>query len=132
MVETFRPFKTLALDVIREHLRQTDEGKHISIGLEEKPVLLGHGFLMNIEEQHPVLGLGIALSVQGRGWGRKLMGVVIESARQSGVRHMTLTVVKHNKPAVELYKSFGFIIAADHTYLKPNDSYLMCYEEERS
>jgi ribosomal protein S18 acetylase RimI-like enzyme len=136
--KTFMPFKRITNHVIREHLVQTEAGLHISMGLVRPPdsdggdgAVVGHGFIMGIKERHPVFGLGICETEQGRGWGRRLAEAVLARAEQSGIQHITLTVVKRNTPALTLYKSLGFAIAADHTFLNPHDSYLMVYKEDR-
>ena len=130
MSEVFRPFPDPTAGVIRKHLEETAAGRHISVGLVRQVQILGHGFVMNIEAKHPVFGLCVYTSVQGRGWGRRLMSTVMERARRFGVRHMTLTVVARNTRALALYKSFGFKIAARHTFREPGDSFIMRYDED--
>ncbi len=128
---TFRPFEQPTLAVLRRHLQETEAGRHVSIGLESSGKIVGHGFVMNIGEKHPVFGLGLDESLQGQGWGRRLMETVLENAREMGVEHMTLTVVKRNRRALRLYRSFGFKAVAEYTFKEENDSFLMCYNEAR-
>lgn len=127
--KVFTPFADLTPRVIQEHLEETAAGIHISVGVLRASSIAGHGFVMNIDKAHPVFGLGLHTSVQGAGWGRRLMSEVLDRARRRGIKHMTLTVVASNTKALELYKSFGFEIAANHTFRQPNDSYLMRYDE---
>ena len=129
--ETFKPFKILNREVIREHLAAVEAGRHISVGLEQAPVIIGHGFIMDKNEKHPIFGLGIAGPFQGKGLGRMLMTAVLERAEQQGANHLTLTVVKHNHIALKLYKSYGFEIATEHSFTAENDSYLMVYDRKR-
>lgn len=129
VTDTFRPFQEITCAVIQTHLSETKAGHHISIGLDQPPEIVGHGFIMNVDKPHPVFGIGIEEVLHGRGWGRRLMGAVFKKARERGVKHMTLTVLKHNRGALSLYRSFGFKVVTDHTFRLENDSYLMRFDE---
>ena len=53
---------------------------------------------------------------RGRGWGRKTMGFLEDSARELGICALHLGVVKGNRRAQQLYESVGFI-THDSTFL---------------
>jgi ribosomal protein S18 acetylase RimI-like enzyme len=122
---TFQPFREVSLDVMRRHLDEAQSGRHVSIGLEKSAEIVGHCFVTGIDEKHPVFGIGIQAPFHGRGLGRRLMAAAIEKAHELGAAHITLTVLKRNKKAISMYKSFGFKIIADHSFQEENDSYLM-------
>ncbi len=129
VTDTFKPFKELSPKVLQKHLAEAKAGLHISVGLERSTEIVGHAFVVDIDKAHPVFGIGIKEEFHGKGWGRRLMTIVFEKARDRGIKQMTLTVLKHNSRALSLYKSFGFKIVTDHTFKVENDSYLMRYEE---
>ena len=56
VTDSFRPFPEMSLSVIKNHLAETGAGRHISIGIEQSDEIAGHGFLMNIDQKHPVFG----------------------------------------------------------------------------
>ena len=59
----------------------------------------------------PIPSLGIALdqSVRGRGYGRVLMNFLHETARKRGAAKVRLKVDSRNHPAIELYRSLGYV-----------------------
>ena len=63
-------------------------------------IIAGEGELMRIAV-HPEL--------RGRGLSRKLMDRLSETAREQGVKAVTLEVRTSNRAAIELYKSYGFM-----------------------
>jgi ribosomal protein S18 acetylase RimI-like enzyme len=128
VTDTFRPFPETTLAIFQKHLEEAKAGHHISIGLDRSTGIVGHGFIMNIDKPHPVFGIGIKDIFHGKGWGRMLMRAVFEKAGEREVKHMALTVLKHNNNALSLYRSFGFKVVTDHTFKVENDSYLMQYE----
>ena len=82
-------------------------------------IIAGEGELMRI---------AVEPSLRGRGFGRKLMEVLTETARKKGVEEITLEVRVSNATAVALYKSFGFRIEAvrKRYYTNPvEDAFIM-------
>jgi ribosomal protein S18 acetylase RimI-like enzyme len=53
-------------------------------------------------------GMGIAREMRGKSAGSWLMGQLIKEARARNDREMVLEVIEQNKPAVRLYKKYGF------------------------
>lgn len=53
-------------------------------------------------------GMGITREMRGKSAGSWLMGQLIKEARARNDREMVLEVIEQNKPAVRLYKKYGF------------------------
>lgn len=60
------------------------------------------------------LGISIAKEYRGQGYGKKLMMAVIDGVKQKNkqLKIIQLRVYTINKPAIALYKKFGFIKVA--------------------
>ncbi|MBT3273067.1 MAG: GNAT family N-acetyltransferase [Spirochaetales bacterium] len=123
VVDTYQPFPEVSLATMNDHLAGAAAGKHISMAVEEAGRIWGHSFIMNINEEHPVFGIGISDSHQNEGLGRGLMTRIIEHG--DGLKSISLTVLKYNTRALTLYKSFNFKIVSDHTFREANDSHFM-------
>ena len=54
------------------------------------------------------LGMGLLPSYRGKGLGSKLLESVLNQAKQFGLEKVELNVYTTNKPAIALYKKFGF------------------------
>jgi RimJ/RimL family protein N-acetyltransferase len=78
----------------------------VSAGWREE--IVGWVFLRDISATYPELGIVLADSYQGRGLGGRLMGVLLDTARQLGVETVMLNVVEDNARAIPLYLKFGF------------------------
>mgnify|MGYP000849911813 FL=1 len=71
--------------------------------------IFGHAFLSRVRSQEAHFGIGVHQSLLGRGWGRRLMGALMEgSERDLALRSIDLRVLKDNGAANRLYESFGF------------------------
>lgn len=55
-----------------------------------------------------ILGVAVAHAWQGRGVGRLLLRVLIDSARDLGARRLELAVFEDNTRAIAVYESAGF------------------------
>lgn len=53
--------------------------------------------------------MGIDPAFRGQGYGRLMLGQVIQEAKARGDKHMVLEVFETNTPAVRLYRSLGFV-----------------------
>lgn len=58
-------------------------------------------------------GFGVVPRWRGRGLGRRLMSALVERARASGLRHLSLEVLAGNTPAIRLYERAGMRITRD-------------------
>ena len=79
--------------------------------LLENSEVIGYGMLRGWDEGYAIPSLGIALdhSVRGRGYGRVLMNFLHETARKRGAAKVRLKVDSRNHPAIELYRSLGYV-----------------------
>jgi RimJ/RimL family protein N-acetyltransferase len=58
-----------------------------------------------------VWGVFVDPALRGKGVGRRLMEAISNHARQlGGLRHVSLSVITTNTPALRLYESFGFTV----------------------
>ena len=67
----------------------------------ERPVKSGYIFDVHIEEKF-----------RGKGYGRQIMLLIEEKARELGVKRMGLHVFAYNKVAKNLYESIGYEISS--------------------
>ena len=120
----FRPFAEVTVAAMSDHL--ADAGKHISLGIvADDGTIMGHGFVLHIEADKPVFGIGLHQSIHGRGWGYKLMRGVLREADDGKRPLVTLTVLKVNRRARALYEKMGFVLKGEATFRASNDSYYM-------
>ena len=71
--------------------------------------IAGYGIVaMGAGEAH-LLNLCVRADVRGRGLGRRMLRMLVERARQSGVEAVFLEVRPSNPGAIALYESEGFV-----------------------
>jgi len=109
---TFRPidYKTtleVCKDIIEDNTLEI-ERKFDLLAVHED-LIVGWGFLWNLESCEPTFGLGVADDFQGQGLGGKLIDSIIETARERGIKKVFLTVVQYNEVAWKLYEKRGFV-----------------------
>ena len=122
----FQPFAEPDDAVIQHHLCGADIEEHLSFGIvADDGTILGHGFVLYIDADEPVFGIGLHQSIHGRGWGRKLMEYVLGEADARRKPLLTLTVLKVNTRARGLYEKTGFVVKGEATFRDCNDSYCM-------
>ncbi|MCG6956889.1 MAG: ribosomal protein S18-alanine N-acetyltransferase [Gemmatimonadetes bacterium] len=61
-----------------------------------------------ILDQGELANIAVASSHRGRGLGRRLLGLVLDAARDRGVKSIYLEVRSTNIRAADLYRAFGF------------------------
>lgn len=80
--------------------------------LIEDGVVLGHVHLNNLFSgtlHRAQMGMGLEMSVRGKGYGKKLLQFAIDWARaQDSLYWIDLSYFSHNTPAKKLYMSCGF------------------------
>ena len=70
--------------------------------------LAGHAGVYPDETYGAVLGMLVAKSQRGRGYGRALLDRLCDWARENGIERLSLKVFPHNEPARALYRAAGF------------------------
>ena len=84
--------------------------------------LVGYAILLVAAGEGHVLNCCIAPIWQGRGYGRMLMDLVIETARGHGAESLYLEVRPSNTAALRLYQRLGFVgIALRRGYYPADD-----------
>ncbi len=61
-----------------------------------------------------LLGIGVIADFRGQKLGSQLMRMVIEEAKEKGLKRIELTVRENNKTAIRLYEKLGFKIEGVH------------------
>lgn len=56
------------------------------------------------------LGMGVRKDYRGKGLGRRLLEATLQKAQAKGLERIELEVYASNNPAIELYKTSGFIV----------------------
>jgi ribosomal-protein-alanine N-acetyltransferase len=85
----------------------TQATRRYLIALEGETVC-GYGGMMLVGEDAHLVTLAVAPGHRKLGVASRLMVDLVESARDHGVRHLTLEVRESNEAALELYRKFGF------------------------
>jgi ribosomal-protein-alanine N-acetyltransferase len=109
--------------VIRDEL---DAPGRIYLAADSESGLVGFGGVMVVGEEAHVTNLLVTEAVRRRGIGRKLLVSLIESAIDSGARHVTLEVRSRNAAAIALYSSIGLApVGARPGYYIDDDALIM-------
>jgi ribosomal protein S18 acetylase RimI-like enzyme len=69
---------------------------------------IGHVQFTPIDNTLRIGRLIVAPAARGQGWGRRLLLVALDHAREQGVARVQLGVLASNGPARRLYESVGF------------------------
>ncbi|NPV90549.1 MAG: GNAT family N-acetyltransferase [Firmicutes bacterium] len=80
-----------------------------------------------------LVGIAVAKSHQGQGWGTELMKESMRSMSRDGIRELELTVAPDNRGAVEVYKrKLGFVEAGyrRNEYGEGRDRLVMRYKND--
>lgn len=101
---TFRYFSKRPVSVIQQHLCT------ILISNDNIPVAYGH---LDVESDKVWLGIAVTASHKGKGYGAKMMGLLLEKAQENNCREIFLSVDKKNIPAINLYQRFNFVVRKD-------------------
>ncbi len=68
----------------------------------------GYFGLMFVDDEAHVTTVAVAPSLQGRGYGKRLMVAIVRASLEAGARHLSLEVAAGNERAQALYRRFGF------------------------
>ncbi len=126
VVYFYRPFREVTTSVIREHLKQADEGDVYALGLgAEDGRVMGHAFLNGLRGGSPSFGIGLHQSILDRGWGSRLTAAVVQHADELAIARVELSVMKENTRAQAVYRKFGFSVCGETSFRGENDSWVM-------
>ena len=103
----FTPF-ALTRETAREIACEDHHDKYYLGIVEEKTI--GFSMLRGWDEGFtiPSFGMFIDHHLHGKGYGKQLLDLTIEEARQLGCEKIRLSVREANQPAYRIYKSRGF------------------------
>ncbi len=130
-IRLFRPFGDAEREKLQRHLREAEEGRHVSLGLfNEAGEIEGHTYVSWIQSDKPSFGLGLRERTQGQGWGPRLMAAVMAAPEVDRLPLVTLTVMKGNERARSIYEKLGFVLTGETGAWEPGDSW--CMERRKS
>jgi ribosomal protein S18 acetylase RimI-like enzyme len=93
------------------HMRYNDVNASISPLLFDDEGGVVAGALLAIRDTRGWIGgFGVAPRDRGRGYGKTLIRYVLDVARKSGLKRISLEVLTENSAAIALYRSTGFTI----------------------
>lgn len=72
-----------------------------------------------------IYGIGIKNQMQGKGYGKLFLELVMDYLNKKGVNYIVLQVSSDNEPALSLYSKYGFTIKSQYDYY----DYEIEYEE---
>ncbi len=70
---------------------------------------IGGEISLRVRGERAVFGMVVALAHRRRGLGRQLVAAAIAKARERGLSSIEIEVYAHNRAAVGLYRSAGFV-----------------------
>ena len=99
-LQSFRYFENRGIDSLEKHALTL-------LGYDgDNPVTYGH---LDVDEEFQIwLGVCVAESYLGKGYGRKIVESLLNYATMNGYPCIYLSVDSSNEHAKELYKSLGF------------------------
>lgn len=109
---TFLPH-TYDDETVDAYLHRSEKEKDLTIGLFEDDKMIAYFFLWYFDKPIPLLGMGILDAYQGKGLGKKMIQLLIKTAREKGCDGIELTTLPDNHRAYALYESVGFRHYAD-------------------
>ena len=106
------------VSIVADRLRNGVPNNFV-VGAFEQGALVGTaGFLrgdrIKTRHQGRVWGVYVTGPARNQGTARKMFDVLLKTARGlDGLIAITLTVAEENRPAVELYRSLGFVVSGN-------------------
>ena len=79
-----------------------------AFGLGNDSGLAGYVSIYHTKDELEILNLAVLPDERRRGYGRRILGVVLRLARKMAINKILLEVRVGNKPAICLYESCGF------------------------
>ena len=85
----------------------SDKYAHYIVGVVGDEVISYAGYHVAVDEAH-MTNVAVKKEYRGKGFGNLTISRLINDAKLSGLKRMTLEVKEGNMPAITLYESFGF------------------------
>ena len=110
--------------LFRDELEQ--DNRIYLVAEEDDGSVSGYGGLMLVAEDAHILTLAVLPALRRRRLGARLLVGLVEAARESGARHLTLEVRRSNVAAQTLYEGFGFApVGVRKDYYRDEDAIVM-------
>ena len=117
MLDDFTTLKIAGIDYIEE---LTTPEAYDNNHQKERIVVFGHLYKF----ENDSCRLGIVAGVIGKGYGTRMMKVLIDHAKKMDCKKICLSTYQDNYPALALYRKFGFKIIKEFSD-KPRKAYEM-------
>ena len=102
------------------------DGRIYLVAEDDEGSLVGYGGLMLVAGDAHILTLAVLPSMRRRRLGARVLLALVEAARESGARHLTLEVRRSNVAAQTLYEGFGFApVGVRKHYYRDEDAIVM-------
>lgn len=88
------------VDSLRNH--------HQAWVLTETHTIIGYSVMMMVLDEAHLLNISVDKALQGKGWGRYLLNLMMKKALELGAANMFLEVRVSNVTAIKLYEKVGF------------------------
>ena len=114
--ESRRLFTPHAYDraTVDDYARRSEADTDVSfVLLSDEQEIVAYFFLWEANLEVPLLGIGVTDRFQNRGLGKRLMEILIDTARRMGKRGIDLTTMQDNDRAFHVYESCGFQYIGD-------------------
>jgi len=110
----------------------TGHGRWYVVAVDDAGAVIGYAGIWFDGEVTQIMTIGVDPNYQRHGVGRQLLQVLINQSISLGATEMFLEVAVDNQPAINLYRSFGFLpLAIRKRYYPGNlDAYTMRLKHE--
>lgn len=102
------PNEAWSKDMFLEELAQVPASREVVV-LEHGDQVIGYASLRFVGREGDINTIAIARGHQRKGFGKQLLDWLERTAVSHGVRDLFLDVRTDNEPAIDLYKSAGFV-----------------------
>ena len=92
---------------------------------------MGYSNIYIVAGEVQIGNFAVAPGFRGRGVAKKMMSEIFEKAAESDCHNIFLEVRESNKPAMELYKSYGFVSSGKRKdyYTNPRENAIIMVKE---
>ena len=90
------------------NFRDSIQSGYVCLVMEQAGEMIGYAILMMVLDEAHLLNISVAPSLKGQGFGRYLLGHMMDMGRERGGLNMFLEVRPSNLAAISLYESIGF------------------------